>query len=41
VSEQVEEEATALQVVGQLRAVGDKGGGVWYLDSRLAKRGKS
>jgi ferritin len=40
-SEQVEEEATARQVVGQLRAVGDKGGGVWYLDSRLAKRGKT
>ncbi len=41
VSEQVEEEATAVQIVEQLRAVGDKGGGIWYLDSRLGKRGKT
>lgn len=41
VAEQVEEEATAHQLVEQLRAVGDKGGGVWYLDSKLGKRGKA
>jgi len=41
VTEQVEEEASAGQVLEQLRAVGDKGGGVWYLDSKLGKRGKS
>lgn len=41
VAEQVEEEATAHQLLEQLRAVGDKGGGVWYLDSKLGKRGKA
>jgi ferritin len=40
VSEQVEEESTFTQLVDHLHAVGDKGGGVWYLDSRMAKRGK-
>lgn len=39
VTEQVEEEATVGQVVDQLRAVGDKGGGIWYLDSKMGKRG--
>ena len=39
VTEQVEEEATLGQVVDQLHAVGDKGGGIWYLDSRMGKRG--
>ena len=38
VSEQVEEEANVGQVVDHLRAVGDQGGGIWYLDSRMAKR---
>ncbi len=41
VAEQVEEESQLSQVVDQLRAVGDKGGGIWFLDSRLAKRGKA
>lgn len=39
VSEQVEEESQVTQVVDHLHAVGDKGGGIWYLDSRLGKRG--
>jgi hypothetical protein len=30
-----------LHVLEQLRAVGDKGGGIWYLDSKLGKRGKA
>ena len=38
VSEQVEEESNVGQVVDHLRAVGDQGGGIWYLDSRMAKR---
>jgi len=40
VTEQVEEESTIGQIVDQLRAVGDQGGGIWYLDSRMGKRGK-
>jgi ferritin len=40
VTEQVEEEATVGQIVDHLRAVGDQGGGIWYLDSRMGKRGK-
>jgi ferritin len=40
VTEQVEEESTLSQFVDHLHAVGDQGGGVWYLDSRMAKRGK-
>jgi len=38
VTEQVEEERNVGQVVDHLHAVGEKGGGVWYLDSRMAKR---
>jgi len=38
VSEQVEEESNVGQVVDHLRAVGDQGGGIWYLDSRMGKR---
>lgn len=41
VTEQVEEEATVSQIVDHLRAVGDQGGGIWYLDSRMGKRGKT
>jgi ferritin len=41
VTEQVEEEATVGQIVDHLRAVGDQGGGIWYLDSRMGKRGKA
>jgi len=40
VTEQVEEESTVGQIVAHLHAVGDKGGGIWYLDSRMGKRGK-
>ncbi len=40
VTEQVEEESTFRQLVDHLHAVGDKGGGIWYLDSRMAKRGQ-
>ena len=41
VSEQVEEESNVSQIVDQLRAVGDQGGGIWYLDSKMGKRGKA
>jgi ferritin len=41
VSEQVEEEANVGQIVDQLHAVGDQGGGIWYLDSKMGKRGKA
>jgi ferritin len=39
VTEQVEEEATVSQILDQLKAVGEQGGGIWYLDSKLGKRG--
>jgi ferritin len=39
VAEQVKEEAGVSQIVDHLHAVGDKGGGIWYLDSKLGKRG--
>lgn len=38
IAEQVEEEATVTRILDQLRAVGEKGGSVWYLDSRMGKR---
>jgi ferritin len=38
VTEQVEEEARVGQIVDHLRAVGDQGGGIWYLDSKMGKR---
>ncbi len=38
VTEQVEEEANVSEIVDHLHAVGDKGGAVWYLDSKLGKR---
>jgi len=38
VTEQVEEEANVSQILEQLKAIGEKGGGVWYLDSRMGKR---
>ena len=38
VTEQVEEEANVGQVVDHLKAVGEQGGGVWYLDSKMNKR---
>lgn len=40
VTEQVEEEANVGQILDHLRAVGDQGGGIWYLDSKMGKRGK-
>ena len=39
VTEQVEEEANAGEILNKLKAVGEQGGGVWYLDSKLGKRG--
>lgn len=38
VSEQVEEEAHASEIVDRLRMVGEKGGAVFYLDKELGKR---
>lgn len=38
VTEQVEEEANIGRIYDQLRAVGEQGGGIWYLDSKLGKR---
>jgi len=40
VTEQVEEEANVGRILEQLRAVGEKGGGIWYLDSKMGKRGQ-
>ena len=41
VSEQVEEEATVGQIVDHLHAIGEHGGGIWYLDSKMGKRGQA
>lgn len=41
VTEQVEEEATIGRIYDQLKAVGEQGGGIWYLDSKMGKRGVS
>lgn len=41
VTEQVEEEARVTEILDHLKAVGDKGGGIWYLDSRMGKRAKA
>jgi ferritin len=38
VTEQVEEEANFGQVLDHMKSVGLQGGGIWYLDSRMAKR---
>lgn len=38
VTEQVEEEAGVGEVVDHLHAVGDQGGAIWYLDSKMGKR---
>ncbi len=40
VTEQVKEEASVNLIVDHLHAVGDKGGGIWYLDSKMGKRAK-
>jgi len=41
VTEQVVEEAHVGEIIEHLHAVHDQGGGIWYLDSRMGKRGKS
>ena len=41
ISEQVEEEASAGEVVERIKAVGDQGGAIWYLDKELGKRSES
>jgi ferritin len=38
VTEQIEEEANVGQIVDQLKAVGEQGGGIWYLDGKMGKR---
>ena len=38
VQEQVREESVILAILDHLRAVGDQGGGIWYLDHRMSKR---
>ena len=38
VTEQIEEESNVGQILDQLRAVGETGGAIWYLDSKMAKR---
>jgi ferritin len=38
VTEQVREESVILAIVEHLRAVGDQGGAIWYLDHRMSKR---
>jgi ferritin len=41
VTEQVEEEANVGQIVDHLHAVGEQGGGIWFLDSKMGKRGQA
>ena len=38
VTEQVREESVIAAIVEHLRAVGDQGGAIWYLDHRMSKR---
>jgi ferritin len=38
VTEQIEEEGNVSQILDQLRAIGEQGGAIWYLDSKLGKR---
>jgi len=38
VTEQVKEELVVSEVVDQLRAIGEQGGAIWYLDHRLSRR---
>jgi ferritin len=40
ISEQVEEEATANEILGKLQAIGDSVGGLHVLDHHLGKRGE-
>jgi ferritin len=38
VTEQVAEESVISAILDHLRAVGDQGGAIWYLDHRMSKR---
>ena len=38
VTEQVKEELAVAEVVDQLRAIGEQGGAIWYLDHRMSRR---
>jgi len=38
VTEQVKEEQAVSEVLDQLRAIGEQGGAIWYMDSQMAKR---
>lgn len=40
VTEQVEEEARALEIVDKLKMIGDRAGGALYLDKEFGKRGR-
>lgn len=40
VTEQIEEESNVGLIVDRLRAIGDQGGAIWYLDKEMGKRGK-
>lgn len=40
VDEQVEEEASTIEIVEQLKLIGEKGSGIMMLDHQLGKRGK-
>jgi ferritin len=41
ITEQVEEEANAVSIIEKLKAIGEKGGSIFWLDKELGKRGKS
>lgn len=38
ITEQIEEEAQLNQLLDHLHAIGEQGGGIWYLDSKIGKR---
>lgn len=39
VEEQVEEEATASEILDRIKLVGEKSNGIWWIDKELGKRG--
>ncbi|MBU0690392.1 ferritin [bacterium] len=39
VNEQVEEEATATEILERIKMVGEKSNGIWWIDKELGKRG--
>lgn len=41
VTEQVEEEATADEILQRINMVGEKSNGIWWIDKELGKRGKA